>query len=119
LPCIDVNTNGIEGKELASNLTGYDQLYNLYYSNLEHFYGSTYQDVNRYVNSTETRNALHAGFYDNGSDSYDKLRADIIKSVEPNFTALIDNDYKVLLFVGNLDNIVGVDRVNAMLENPG
>ena len=110
--------NSPEGPDLASNLTGYDRLYNLLYSDLAAHIGNDYEYAKRYINLNQTKKAIHAGVYDTSDDSYDKLVADVIKTVEPNFTALIDK-YKVMLYVGNMDTIVGVDRVNGMLENPG
>ena len=106
------------GQSLAANLTGYERLYNLLLSRPYANITNDYEYTKRYINLNQTKKAIHAGVYDTSDDSYDKLVADVIKTVEPNFTALIDK-YKVMLYVGNLDTIVGVDRVNGMLENPG
>ena len=47
-----------------------------------------------------------------------KMRSDIMQTMEPNMTALIPN-YKVMLFVGNLDMIIGPAQISTMLENKG
>jgi vitellogenic carboxypeptidase-like protein len=49
---------------------------------------------------------------------YLNLREDIFKSVKPWFTALINN-YKVLLYNGNLDIIVALPLTENFLKNLG
>ena len=110
--------NSREGKALTVGQTGYDGMYNLLYSRVNGSFGNGSEVTKRYLNLDQTKKAIHAGVYNNGRDSYEKLLEDIVKSVEPNFTALIDK-YKVMLYVGNMDNIAGVVQINGMLENPG
>ncbi len=90
--------------------------YNFLYS--KEYLESNYTD---YLELNQTRNALHVGnltFWESNDTVFQKLSTDIILSMADNFTALIPH-YKVMLFVGNLDMLVGPAQVNAMLENPG
>jgi hypothetical protein len=57
-------------------------------------------------------------FWESNETVFKKLSTDIILSMAENFTALIPH-YKVMLYIGNLDMLVGPAQVNAMLENPG
>lgn len=62
-----------------------------------------------FINTTSTRKAIHVGknaFHDNNPDVEMALLNDIMASMAYNFSVLLDN-YKVLLYNGNLDIIVG------------
>ena len=74
-----------------------------------------------YLKLNQTRIALHVEgvkYWVGNETVFKKLSSDIILSVMENMTALIPN-YKVMLFVGNLDMIIGPAQINTMLENKG
>ncbi|XP_054156208.1 probable serine carboxypeptidase CPVL [Oppia nitens] len=48
---------------------------------------------------------------------FEYMFEDFSRSAEPNLTAIIDNGYKVLLFTGNFDIMVGVESINGLLMN--
>ncbi|XP_054152814.1 probable serine carboxypeptidase CPVL [Oppia nitens] len=78
--------------------------------------------VDKYLAQQSVRKAIHIGsdgvVYNMTSRLvFRNLFEDITRSAEPNLTALIDNGYKVLLFTGNLDIIVGVESTNGLLLN--
>ncbi len=99
------------------NITGlnYFQNFLLTESPLEFEYHS------KYLNLNSTRDALHVGcitYNMHNSTVNINLLEDIFKSVKPWFTALINN-YKVLLYNGNLDIIVALPLTENFLKNLG
>ena len=103
---------------LATNYTGYLLFYDILHSGSM---SDGYEMINfpRYLAMNQTRRALHVGerewVISNGSVAAN-LHDDFLKSVEPNLTALISNNYKVLLYTGNFDITVGVATTSGMLE---
>ncbi len=74
-----------------------------------------------YLNLNKTQNALHVGcvtFNDFNATIFEILRKDIYKSVKPWFQTLINN-YKVMLYNGNLDIIVALPLTENFLKNLG
>ncbi len=75
----------------------------------------------KYLNHNKTRDALHVGcvtFNDFNATVFEILRKDIYKSVKPWFQTLVDN-YKVMLYNGNLDIIVALPLTENFLKNLG
>ena len=104
-----------------SKYAGYQNVYSFLTSSNVQVYEELKYFPN-YLNQNNTKNALHVGnahFEVVSAQVQSKLRDQFMKSVEPNLTALIDGNYKVLLFNGNLDIIVGVTSLNGILENKG
>jgi len=74
-----------------------------------------------YLNQTSVRQAIHVGclpFSDGNSTVEKYLIQDQFQSVKPWFTTLIDN-YKVLIYNGQLDIIVAVTLTENFLKNLG
>lgn len=61
-----------------------------------------------YIVSPDVRKALHVGnlTYNSGSKSQDHLLGDICQSTKKWIETLLDNDYKVLLYNGQVDVII-------------
>ncbi|CAG2178600.1 unnamed protein product [Oppiella nova] len=61
-----------------------------------------------YLGLESTRNAIHVGnvTFDDGNKVFAKLANDEMQSVKPWLTTLMDADYKVILYNGQLDIIV-------------
>ena len=75
-----------------------------------------------YIKSSETVRALHVEGrpYEFGNVKVmQMLGEEAMISMEKNLTALISNNYKVMIYIGNLDWYVGIDTILGMLENPG
>ena len=105
---------------VGQDMTGYSQYYDFTHSD-------TFIDINsigyltKYLNSPETKQAIHAGAlsYSFSNATVGKhLAEDFMQSVGHNLTELI-GEYKILLFTGNFDIMVGVTSVNGFLENRG
>ncbi|GAB6021025.1 hypothetical protein CHUAL_003662 [Chamberlinius hualienensis] len=62
---------------------------------------------NNYINKPEVRKAVHVGnlTFNDGNECYKHLVVDICKSTKPWLEALLDYNYKVLLYNGQLDFI--------------
>ena len=102
----------------VSKCTGYLNFYDFTNSHYTH---EALRDWEPYLELNQTRVAIHVEGVQYLAESrtvYENLHSDIIKSMEPNFTALIPH-YKVMVYVGNLDMLVGPAQVNALLEKKG
>jgi vitellogenic carboxypeptidase-like protein len=72
----------------------------------------------QFLDSPETRKALHVGttpFGLNSSDAEKALQADFMRSMVPELQTLIPH-YKVLIYSGNLDIIVGAPLTEAFMS---
>lgn len=88
---------------LYKNFTGLDFYYNFLISSTPEDF-DLYQD---YVKLPEFKRALHLGNspYQDGKTAQKHLLLDIMKSVKPNVTVVMDN-YRVLIYNGQLDVII-------------
>lgn len=102
---------------ILSKYTGYEKFYNIYET--MDSYANKVDITKQYLALNASRTALHVGDRRSGANTsrvYPNLHNDMMKSVEPYFTALVTK-YKVLLYNGNFDFVVGVESTNQMLEN--
>ncbi|PRD21474.1 UNVERIFIED_CONTAM: serine carboxypeptidase CPVL [Trichonephila clavipes] len=90
-------------KSYFSNYTDYDFTYNFLVTNWPDDYGYYF----KYVKSPEFKKAIHVGnlTFNDGSMAQKSLLIDIMQSVKPQFTVLMNN-YKVLFYSGQLDLLV-------------
>ncbi|GAB6021027.1 hypothetical protein CHUAL_003664 [Chamberlinius hualienensis] len=109
-----------------------DQLMTLYtlYSHLFDYYNylrwneppdqNYYYD---YLQLPEVRKSIHVGnlTYSDGNDCYSHLEDDICKSTKPWLEALLDNNYRILLYNGQVDVICAyyltVNMINSLNWN--
>ena len=101
----------------ATETTGFLQFYDMSHSGM---FLEASQYVAQYLTQQSVRNAVHVGdvVYNMSSQIvYDLMVEDWYRSAQPNLTAVMDNNYKVLLFTGNFYILVGVDSTNGMLYN--
>ncbi|KAH6937796.1 hypothetical protein HPB50_004067 [Hyalomma asiaticum] len=71
----------------------------------------TRRDIEQYssfVRSHEFRRAVHVGnvALNSGREAASNLLADVMRSVKPSFLSLLERDYKVLVYSGQLDAVV-------------
>lgn len=94
------------GMDIFANKTGLDFYYN-------YLIGKEPQDFNYYVpflDQPEVRKAIHVGnlSYDGVSMTvHEYLYEDMAKSVKPWIEELLNSDYKVMIYNGQLDVIIG------------
>jgi len=77
-----------------------------------------------YVDQPEIRRAIHVGnaTFNSGLQAEMHLREDVQESYKPELTILIENNYKVLLYSGQLDVIIGAaltERFLPTIKWPG
>ena len=75
----------------------------------------------KYLNKVKTQEAIHVGCvkYSSGNETVEEyLTDDQFDSVKPWFTTLINN-YKVMIYSGQLDIIVAVTLTENFLKNLG
>lgn len=114
-----MNSGGdlINGSSYFTNITGFTYYLNILQSkppnNLSYFV--------KLLNKREIQSAIHVGCvqYSNSNNTVeDYLTDDQFDSVKPWFTTIIDN-YKVLIYNGQLDIIVAVTLTENFLKNLG
>lgn len=73
-----------------------------------------------YIQSTQSRQAIHVGnlpFHDGDVVLHNLLYDILSPSTKDKMAALLNNDYKVLLYYGQLDMVLPYVTVNNLLEN--
>jgi vitellogenic carboxypeptidase-like protein len=104
-------------KTYFKDATGYQTYYNILFSESQ----PAFEYYAKYLNESKTRFALHVGcmrFSPSNGTVFKHLIEDTYKSVKSWFATLIDN-YKVLLYSGNLDIIVALPLTDNFLKNLG
>ena len=93
-----------EAMELYEQITGLGFVYNylLQSTPIEFSYYPSF------LTSSTTRNAIHVGnlVYNDGSDVYRHLEGDVMRTVRDKIAALLDADYNVLIYNGQMDVII-------------
>ncbi|KAF2889047.1 hypothetical protein ILUMI_17126 [Ignelater luminosus] len=87
------------------NITGYEGTHNFL---VQKFDMETLPPIHHYVQKPNVRNALHVGnlsFVGHSDMVFEGLRADIMQSVAPWLSELLDH-YRVMIFTGQLDIMV-------------
>lgn len=88
----------------AYSLTGYGAINNIYNDQL------TAVDMTYFVTQNSTRKALHVGslkFQWVGSAQQQRMHANMLRSAKPQMETLLQDGYRVLLYVGNMDGTTG------------
>ncbi len=99
------------------NTTGFQSYYNILFSESQ----PDFEYYAKYLNQPKARFALHVGcmpFRPSNGTVFKHLVEDTYKSVKSWFATLIDN-YRVLLYSGNLDIIVALPLTDNFLKNLG
>ncbi|KAI1289754.1 putative serine carboxypeptidase CPVL [Halotydeus destructor] len=109
-----LNGDLISGKTLFFNATGMTYYFNLLSTNQPEDMGY----FNDYLQLPETRNAIHVGnlTFNDGRIVEEHLVNDIMQSIKPWLAVLMDN-YKVLMYSGQLDIIVAAPLTENFLHN--
>ena len=105
--------------DIGLNLTGFNRFYNL--TTINRYPDPIVDYLLKYLNLNSTQEAIHSGHTTHSMDNktvFHKISEDFMQSVAHNLTELIGK-YKVLLFSGNYDIMVGVNSCNGFLENKG
>jgi len=74
----------------------------------------------KYLTSVQTRKAIHVGnktYSDVNEEVYGYLKNDIPKSVKPWLETLLNNDYKVMIYSGQVDVIIAYPQTEEFLAN--
>jgi len=74
----------------------------------------------KYLNKARTRKAIHVGnrtYSDVNEQVYRHMTDDIPKSVKPWLETLLDNDYQVLIYSGQVDIIIAYPQTEEFLGN--
>jgi len=78
---------------------------------------ASFDYFSEYVNQPYVRQAIHVGDapFNDGSVCEKNLLGDFMKSLKPQLTTLLDNNYKVLIYSGQLDIIIGAVLTESFL----
>ena len=101
--------------EVYGQITGLGFVYNyLLQSTPEEF--SYYPS---FLTSGSTRNAIHVGnlVYHDGSDVYQHLEGDVMRTVSKKIAALLDANYNVLIYNGQMDVIIDYIGTEQMVRD--
>lgn len=105
----------LSGDSIFQRTAKFHNVYN-YLSPLDPTEGLT-RNYSRFINQDETRRALHVGNITyGGSESANHLELDIPKSVKSLVSELLSH-YRVLIYTGQVDIIVGYAITSHYLEN--
>lgn len=109
-----LNGDLIDGKSLFTNMTGF----NFYFNYLHTKDYTQYEDFGPMLQKTAVRQMLHVGNlpFHNGSEVEKHLKQDVMKSVAPWISELLDH-YYVVIYNGQLDIIVAYPLTENYLKN--
>jgi len=95
------------------NISGSNDYDNLLNTNAPASFSYYYE----YVNEPSVRDAIHVGNqpFNDGSACEANLLGDFMKSLRPQLTTLLDANYKVLIYSGQLDIIIGATLTEAFM----
>ncbi|CAG2165252.1 unnamed protein product [Oppiella nova] len=112
---IDILTGLWSMDSYFRNATGLSFYYNYLFTNSP----EEFNYYSKYLELEATRRAIHVGnlTYNDGNKVMDHLMANIMQSVKPWLTTLMDADYKVMLFSGQLDIIVAATLTENFIES--
>jgi len=100
-----LNGDLTNGTSIFKTLTGY----NFYFNYLYNQDYSTYGDMGRYLSQLNTKKNFHVGnatFHVDATKVEKYLLEDVMQSVKPKIEFLLNTNYKVLIYSGQLDIIV-------------
>lgn len=109
-----LNGDMIDGKSIFTNLTGF----NFYFNYLHTKDYTQYEDFGPMLQKTAVRKMIHVGnlAFHNGSEVEKHLKQDVMKSVAPWISELLDH-YYVVIYNGQLDIIVAYPLTENYLRN--
>ncbi|CAL8089211.1 unnamed protein product [Orchesella dallaii] len=96
------------------NLTGYGALYNIYQDQLKTI------DMTNFVTLNSTRKALHVGtrnFSFVNQDQQTRMHAGMMRSMTPKLDTLLEEGFRMLLYVGNMDVTTGHVGVTEVIKS--
>ncbi|RWS06878.1 putative serine carboxypeptidase CPVL-like protein, partial [Leptotrombidium deliense] len=107
-----LNGDVIKVPSYFKNVTGLNNYFNFLYTSLPESYYS------KFLSLKSTRKAIHVGnlTFNDGTDVEKHLLNDMMQSVKPWFTVLMDN-YRVLVYSGQLDIIVAAPLTENFLRS--
>ncbi|KAJ8712659.1 hypothetical protein PYW08_007963 [Mythimna loreyi] len=109
-----LNGDMIDGKSIFTNLTGF----NFYFNFLHTKDYTQYEDFGPMLQKTAVRKMIHVGNlpFHNGTEVEKHLKQDVMKSVAPWISELLDH-YYVVIYNGQLDIIVAYPLTVNYLKN--
>ncbi|XP_013195187.2 venom serine carboxypeptidase-like [Amyelois transitella] len=109
-----LNGDLIDGKSVFYNMTGFT----LYFNYLHTKDYTQYEDFGTFIQASATRKQIHVGNYpfNNGTIVEQHLKQDVMKSVAPWISELLDH-YYVVIYNGQLDIIVAYPLTVNYLRN--
>lgn len=109
-----LNGDMIDGKSVFTNMTGF----NFYFNYLHTKDYTEYEDFGPMLQKSSVRKAIHVGNlpFNNGSIVEEHLKQDVMKSVAPLISELLDH-YYVVIYNGQLDIIVAYPLTVNYLRN--
>ncbi|KAJ8710981.1 hypothetical protein PYW07_008223 [Mythimna separata] len=109
-----LNGDMIDGKSIFTNLTGF----NFYFNYLHTKDYTQYEDFGPMLQKTAVRKMIHVGNlpFHNGTEVEKHLKQDVMKSVAPWISELLDH-YYVVIYNGQLDIIVAYPLTVNYLKN--
>lgn len=109
-----LNGDMIDGKSIFTNLTGF----NFYFNYLHTKDYTQYEDFGPMLQKTAVRKMIHVGNlpFHNGTEVEKHLKQDVMKSVAPWISELLDH-YYVVIYNGQLDIIVAYPLTVNYLRN--
>lgn len=102
------------GHSYYKNATGMENYFNILFDNSPADQGY----FNNYLALPETRTAIHVGnlTFNNGNTVEEYLRKDVVDSIKPWFEAILDANYRTLMYSGQLDVIVAAPLTENFLN---
>ncbi|CAG2166942.1 unnamed protein product, partial [Oppiella nova] len=120
------NKKYLDASKISDELISSDNSYIKNMTGLKHHYNymtctipDEFSNYEIYLGLESTRNAIHVGnvTFNDGNKVFAKLANDEMQSVKPWLTTLMDADYKVILYNGQLDIIVAPPLTENFIES--